>query len=141
MNFEIRGAGAPTRRIKNLRLVSRGDDGPRVFPGDGDGDDDRGSRDDGDGGGDNDGDGVSLLNIKKKQWSPKGESTIPTRTCKHARTPARGTPPANHAGVGAPSARSTAEPPMTTPQTSTRPRLLARIRAGSDEGLGRRASA
>ena len=50
-----------------MRLVSRGDDGPRVFPGDGDGDDDRGSRDDGDGGGDNDGDGVSLLNIKKKK--------------------------------------------------------------------------
>ena len=74
MNIEIGGPGAPTRRIKNLRLVSRGDDGPRVFPGDGDGDDDRGSRDDGDGGGDNDGDGVSLLNIKKSNGHRKARA-------------------------------------------------------------------
>ena len=32
-NIEIGGAGAPTRRIKNLRLVSRRDVGPHIFRG------------------------------------------------------------------------------------------------------------
>ena len=87
MNIEIGGPGRRRAVYKKLRLVSRGDDGPRVFPGDSDGDDDRGSRDDGDGGGDNDGDGVSLLNIKKAMVTERREhhSDANVQACENAR--------------------------------------------------------
>ena len=60
-------------------------------------------------------------NMKKRGGQRDGESTILTSTCNHARPQARNEPRRNHAGVGTPSAHSTAGTPMATPQR-TRPR-------------------